>query len=342
MIRDLVLASGGSSPVGVNWTYQSDMAVEWAKNTFTPNASTHYPTSIAWSGTQFCVVGAEGSCATSPDGVNWTQQPGLKSCGFDHFVPAVICWGGNRFCVVGGGGQCATSVDGVTWTLGPGTAPSQALLYLYPLDIVWSGSRFCVVGFDVAESAPYGAPGVIATSPDGVTWSYQHVGTLAVTSIAWTGEYFCAVSGHSSLINPVGLPTAYVSYDGASWQPYYLPSQQTYQPSIAWGGGRFCVIGSISQAAQQENACTSPDGRTWTQQPGYSVAPSGRSKVQSVENQFVTFGTSVKTSPDGVNWMLRPSASGYYINDTAWSGSRLCAVGTAPPEYTNGIAIISP
>lgn len=353
MIRDLVLASGGSSPVGVDWTYQADMAVEWAKNT-----ASHVPASIAWSGTQFCATGSEGGCATSPDGVNWTQQPGLRSSGFGGNVHPVIRWCGDKFYVAGSGGAglLATSTDGVTWTTRSGITDGSYDLLTF--DMAWSGSKLCVVGRDLELGT-----GVIATSQNGINWERRRVGTASlfssnvVTSVAWAGSYFCAVYSSSGGYTTAADPAlAYISYDGTSWQPYTLPDCLPLY--ISWSGTQFCLTSQSRTSPRVSQVHTSPDGHTWTAQSQYTTvgSPLGnvRPKVQWVDNQFITFDDVsgvIMTSQDGVTWTHRPvaplSAWGSHNSpmDMAWNGSKLCVVGAAYQNYPEGIfgaAVTSP
>jgi hypothetical protein len=55
--------------------------------------------------------------------------------------------------------------------------------------ITWTGTQFCAVGVS----------GAAATSPDGITWTYQPglsattFGTNTARAIAWTGSKLCVV-----------------------------------------------------------------------------------------------------------------------------------------------------
>ena len=68
---------------------------------------------VAWSGSQFVVVGY-GTILTSPDGRTWTPQtPNISTL---KLLDRVV-WSGSQFVAVGSGGTILTSPDGRTWTL---------------------------------------------------------------------------------------------------------------------------------------------------------------------------------------------------------------------------------
>jgi hypothetical protein len=163
-----VSGSGGyiaTSSDGITWTYQSQLSTTtWA---------TSDGFAIAAQGSKFCVVGTDGvNCraATSTDnGVNWTYQAGLASATIS--IPYCITSNGTIFCVGAASGKIATSSDGASWTYqsslsasawGSGQTTSRVV------NIAWSGSKFCVVG-----GIGTGSGGKVATSPDGITWTYQ-------------------------------------------------------------------------------------------------------------------------------------------------------------------------
>lgn len=343
MIRDILLSANGRSTIGTNWTLQPNMGTEWLTQEApqNPGILMTYPGSIAWSGTQFCAVGVFGTCATSPDGVTWTVQHGLKAIGFESIALPVIRWGGGKFCVIGSGRLCATSPDGVTWALGNG--PSD--VDFFPFDMVWAGTEFYAVGSDMWVSWGPGS-GVILKSTDGSNWTTYRLQDGGPSSIVWTGDTLCVVAGDAINYDPSGgIPTCYLSHNGVTWQPYSAPIDVYYRPSMAWNGTQFCLTGSGS-AYQSDLSCsmyTSPDAHTWTLQEGFARAPYGfsRGNVASIAGQFIAYGARVLTSADGITWVPQPTFSQGRIEDLAWSGTTLCGVGCATPGYTQPIAVTS-
>ena len=187
--------SGGyiaTSPTGTTWTYQSQLSTTtWA---------TSDVFAIASKGAVLCVVGTSGTntrAATSTDnGVNWTYQAGLRTAIADS-IPRCITSSDSIFCVGADSGKIATSSDGVTWTYQTslrgttwGTGQSTSAVYA----ITWNGSKFCIAG-----GSGTGTGGKVATSLDGVTWTYQpgliasSWGTTTPQSIASTSNKFIVV-----------------------------------------------------------------------------------------------------------------------------------------------------
>ena len=84
---------------------------KWAWNVWHTRTSTASQAlnGIAWSGSQFVVVGDVGTILTSPDGRIWTAQHSSTSQElFD------IAWSGSQFVAVGSGGTILTS----PWSIG--------------------------------------------------------------------------------------------------------------------------------------------------------------------------------------------------------------------------------
>jgi len=81
-----------TSPDGINWTTQ------------TTGSSIEYFGGIAWTGSQFVIVGEEGSIATSPDAITWT----LQESGTGAEMTAIV-WSGTQLVAVGDGGTILRS-----------------------------------------------------------------------------------------------------------------------------------------------------------------------------------------------------------------------------------------
>jgi hypothetical protein len=70
-------------------------------------------TSIAWNGTVFCAVGANGLCATSTDGMSWTTRTMPDAIQYN-----CVTWSLGQFTAVASGptNKAAKSTNGTTWT----------------------------------------------------------------------------------------------------------------------------------------------------------------------------------------------------------------------------------
>lgn len=86
--------------------FRSSDAAAWnAQNADTPEDVFD----IAWSGTQWLAVGANGQYMESTDGVNWS------TLGFGTLND--VCYANSQYVAVGVGGLVLTSPDGYTWTM---------------------------------------------------------------------------------------------------------------------------------------------------------------------------------------------------------------------------------
>jgi len=69
-----------------------------------------YPANaVTWAGTGFCAIGGNGRAATSPDGVTWTNRPGLTSTPWGTNYGYALAWSGTKLVAGGAGGAAATS-----------------------------------------------------------------------------------------------------------------------------------------------------------------------------------------------------------------------------------------
>jgi len=157
---------------------------------------------------------------------------------------------------------------------------------------------------------------MIATSPDGTTWT-DRTGTAAPTrdcnwtSIAWNGSLFCAVSYNTST-NGNQVMT---SPDGTTWTARNASHLSQWR-GISWNG---TVFAAVSNAAGSSLAMSSPDGITWTQ----------RTLDTGLQTQAISWNGTVFTaigngnsgkiaySEDGITWTV----TRVFANDNStWLG----------------------
>ena len=287
-----------------------------------PGAQRPDLTSIAWSGSQFVVVGylyeppatgvsyGKGIILTSPDGNAWTTSLSDGAKGLN-----CIIWNGSRF-VVGSSNAILTSADGLVWTQSTTMGGS-----IY--GVVWSGAQFVAVGGDYNETNNTDT-GFTLTSPDAFTWTARTSGTpYTFHDVAWSGSQYVAVAGG---LSHVTAGTILTSPDGITWTSRL--SDPAYKLSgITWSGTQFVAVGGT---ATTPAILTSPDGITWTPRTSgtlgslYGVIWSG--------SQFVAVGGTgssgvILTSPDGITWADRTAGVAYNLLSAAWSGSQFVAVG---------------
>lgn len=177
-----------TSPDGTTWTDRSASLGAY-------NAAL---TSVAWTGSEFLVVGTENQGRlgiaslffSSPDGANWTRRSGLQEFLVD------LVWTRAGAVAVGGVGQYGvifTSPDAKDWT--ESLAQKTAALR----SVVWNGSLFVAVGVG----------GAITTSEDGKSWTARKSAAVQdLLGLAWNGAVFVVV-GEGALLS---------SADGIRWR----------------------------------------------------------------------------------------------------------------------------
>lgn len=110
-----VFAEQSNGPVNTYGSTGPTGLSEWSSYTTTA-------IDVDWNGSVFCAVATTSTgvslCATSPDGINWTNRPGLSACGMQYAT--YVTWCGDRFITVGydygtNTEKGATSPDGITW-----------------------------------------------------------------------------------------------------------------------------------------------------------------------------------------------------------------------------------
>lgn len=265
---------------------------------------------VTWGGNHFVSVGESGTILTSLDGVIWTPRTSETTAYLEEVI-----WGGNRFVTVAANSMILTSLDGVTWTIIrdaqiiPGGSSSL-------LGVTWNGSQFIAVGG--INYTPTVSGGIILTSPDGITWTYQTSGTRAyLTSVTWSSGQFVAVGGIS--FSREG--TILTSPDGVIWTPQNLGSSSRLL-NVTGDGSQFVAVGEYGMIL------TSADGVTWTPPPKRTTASSFQDVVWDGK-QFVAVGGNgtILSSPDGVSWTSRISGTTDDLLGVIWSGSQFVAVG---------------
>jgi hypothetical protein len=234
---------------------------------------------------------------------------------------------------------------GANWTYQSQLATTTWGALSHVTSIAWNGSVFCIGGENNA-----GLGGSIATSADGVTWTYQN-GLKAtgptgwaggsVYDLIWTGSQFCVVGQDAGFAtSPDGVTWTYRAGLKNIWPASY---RQVF--SVAWNGSVFCAVGLYG------NVATSADGITWTLRTGLQSTSWSVSvvwKVIWVNSQFIAVGAGgVATSPDGITWTVRNAiaytlwngANGNEVRSIAWSGTQYCIVGESGQVATSPDAI---
>jgi hypothetical protein len=280
--------------------------------------------------------------AVSSDGLTWTNL----SLGMPSALEG-LTWGNGLFVACGyqpntnGYGPPATftSPDALLWT--PHIQPPPN----YPLTaIAYGGGKYVAVSEDI--------DGALASSPDGVNWTFHHLATPSqFYAVAWGGGQFVAVGTRGCLFTSldgeawtarspgadVNLRSVtrgngryvaagneglvFTSPDGVAWTRPPPPTTNNLR-SVAFGSGRFVAVGE--GGGIRTNILASVDGVTWT---GQGPSPGSLYSVTHAQGMFVAVGGSVLTSSDGLTWTNCPSPARDRLNAVTWGGGQFVAVG---------------
>lgn len=357
--------AGGAVAIPINGTYSDNASAVAGKvvyNTtdgilWTKRASAmpinagqvyaEYISGVAYAGTQFFVLGVNGSITTSPNGSTWTRQASGPDGDF-----GTVFHDGRRFVATGTGGAVLTSNDGTAWTqlattttnslystatngtryvaagYGSGISSSADLVnWTAVTDTGDQGGAIAVYGNGRFVVAPGSTSAGTRTSTDGVTWS-KNPAVATRENTVWglasgEGSFVMITSGGSSS----AANRIYSSTDGANWTdstPAGLPSGTSLN-SVAFGGGRF-VIATLNQ-----RTLTSIDGLHWTVSPLPSTLLIF--EVGYVGGQFVAqsseYGYRSYSSLDGIGWTAIPGSEGSsnYASRCAVAGKTVVGVG---------------
>jgi len=243
--------------------------------TFTNARSWSYQSVTSWGNSVFLsLAGGTAICATSPDGITWTE----------HSLPISTSWKGN--CYGGSVGLFViadifsnsyvyTSPDGITWT-------SRSLGIARRIrSINWNGSLFLAT--TNAED--------FVTSPDGITWTPRtHPRTGSFEHAAWNGSIWVATC------ETLGIVVR--SSDGITWTEHAMPG--TGFDIIAANGSTFCAF-----RASDKHVAISTNGTAWTEY-ATGVATAFDS-ITSGGGVFLASGldNAFWTSVDGITWTER-------------------------------------
>jgi len=250
----------------------------------------------------------------------------------DHHLYGVV-WGNGQFVAVGSGTFNETEVflspDGSHWnrvSLGKAARPLRlsrdgaGVLY----GIAWNGSRFAAAGER------------ILTSPDGKSWTVSSsFSTCAFTRVATNEAMFVAVGSY------YGSACLATSLDGRTWtdRTSSIKSNAAVLSGVIWNGSTFVAVGNIHRGkfGTINIFLTSPDGVSWTLQPGtrdflVDVAWNG-SSFAAVGGR--TRQGSIFISPDGKTWTRGKFKVSDPFRAVLWNGATFVAAGLRGTVFTS-------
>lgn len=285
---------------------------EWAIETLPIPPEFSWFSSVAFGTGRFVRSQFGNPLASSVDGLNWTEHPGVYSNTF-----AQVYFHGDRFVAVGDYGALATSTNGTDWQIhNPGS-------HLNLRGITRANGTFVVVGND----------GLILSSTDGRDWTRGDSGTnfnfRAVTH--FKGRYIAVGEQFISFpASPTDRVTIYTSTDAIHWQPVTDPSPASrgdfyslaHSPEIIVAVGN---TGTVSWSA---------DGLTWE-----SASPLPRIRdlnaVIWAAGAFHAAGKdgTVMTSIDGSQWRSSGPGGGRNLHGIAHGNGVFVTVGNRGRYY---------
>lgn len=310
---------------------------DWTQNTNLPDWQGRLGHQVVeFKGAMYLTGGSENKNDVwkSTNGVDWTlvtEDAGWP--GRNHHQSLVY---DNKLWVIGGeaddeGTQFNDvwhSTDGKTWT--EATSAAAWTARKGHTVTAFQGKMWLLGGIDDS----YDDKNDIWSSTDGVTWTEE------VTNAAWVerSEHATAVfqsklwisggatGGSRGILNDV-----WSSPDGVNWTEekanQFTPAPQLYGTGVAYGAGRFVMVGT------NEVTGISEDGTEWIE-GGAAAADNNWQSVAYGNGLFVAVSSSgtgnrVMTSPDGETWTSRTSAADNSWNDVTYSGGLFVAVASS-------------
>lgn len=265
----------------------------WLQGKTIKSWQAHPPTAIfnSWRGIAFgngtfVAVGVNNSLAAfadiSSDGIVWTRYPMNTSGGVTS-----IAFGNGAFVALTSTNDVARSINnGVTWSrhLIVESANWSAIAY--------GNGTFVAVGVGGGNTA------VLATSPDGTTWTKRAVpfsdwANATNLTVVFCGDRFFV---HGGWVSPVSVSS---SPDGVTWTKLTLPLTPA---SISYGNGVYVAETSALSAVSE-------DGYAWVK---HSAPALSAGKLIFGAGVFVVIsGDKVHTSTDGINWVSLTAQHSY-------------------------------
>lgn len=236
-------------------------------------------------------VGGSGKVLRSQDGRRW--QPAKRPTRADLFG---IAHGRPGFVAVGSAGTLLTSRDGRDWRRR--SVPTALNLR----GVAWTGSEF-LVGAD---------RGVVLSSRTGARWRRVRSSAFhSVRAFATDGRAVVAVGAGTIMRRPA---------PGGAWQ-FQQAGLQRFQTGVAYGGGRFVVVGHNGEALFSTDR-----GRTWT--AGVSGVEVNLDTVTWTGRRFLASGEGVTiVSADGRAWAPLGLPTARSVRAWAPAGGAMVGVG---------------
>jgi hypothetical protein len=294
--NSLTLKSSGAS-LGVNAAPGATFLNSWSAST--PLLAGVQYTSAAFDGSNFLVIGNDGSLFLSGNGATWSRiasAPGQLNS---------LIYAGPPYGMIGvGNNGVVVSFAGPTYVAETQVSSTSNLL----TGVAVGGGRMVAVGYTgTAISSAFSTPG----------W---------VNGFSGTGNNLNAIAYGNGLFVAVGLgATILTSPDGLLWAAQDLGALADLY-SVAFGPAGFVAIGD---SGADGVIFTSPDGVTWTPQP--APATDVLIRVIYANNTFIAVGASgaIFTSTNGgFTWASHNSGTAATLEGVAFGLSQFVVAGS--------------
>lgn len=257
-------------------------------------------------------------------GVNWSD------CSMQSPGNVKIAWGNNEFV-----GFTKSSTDGYTWAANNnpfsrvafnGTRWVSARTNWSTTQIAYSANSSSTSAWTTIN-VPLGSPG------------------LLMDIFAVNGRFFVSTNNGTFLTSTDGINWTETS--GLCGQGYLSPVYAGNVSRVLWHNSKYLTYVGNPANFQQQFACTSTDGVTWTStvlsfSTGATAAfvPTAYASngTQLVTTHFSSlYGNEIWTSTDGVAWIKATSVAPLNAKDMIWTGSQYIALGAGIATSPDGL-----
>jgi hypothetical protein len=221
----------------------------------------------------------------SNDAVSWAKRSFPSSKEWQS-----LTYGAGKFIAVSSGTGLGNnlliySADGLTWTqIELEDSSSWG-------NIIYANGKFVAVTFSSA----------VASSVDGVSWTYTYMGFSQLINLAYGDGKFVAASQSENV--------AAVSEDGMTWT---LATSTNFPFAFKWtidfGGGKFVLPHSYSLGYTNTSASYSTDGLVWEISNIPFAAPTSIFHMAYGSNKFLLLSGMIASgyaySEDAITWTL--------------------------------------
>jgi len=287
----------------------------------------------------YLAVGDNGTVVTSKDQITWKSQTLVSASGVTDPKLYAVTYGNGLWVAVGS--YIWTSPDAATWTYcsNPSPGPFYAVAYGNGIYVAAGGLGGLI------NSKP--GPPVLATSPDGVTWTDRST-TSGVTAEPTKGLIFA----NGLFVQLAWHQPPYYSANGLTFTAASVPGDNNtsgipgynHAVGMAYGNGIFLVVGCCLDDNYGGSIMTSKDGMTWTKTTGPYFAELSENDSDFSLASNLAFGNGVflgleEDSANGNACGVAPTDTYTSTNGVTWTAHPLSntggnAVAASPAGFT--------